>query len=47
MKYFQKPHRLTPYMYPLSNQRVRKKRIPEVISQKIQIMYSSGDATNK
>ena len=44
----QNPRGLTPYMYPLSNQRVLNTEIiPEVISQKIRIMYSSGDTTNK
>ena len=38
----------TQYMYPLSNQRVPNTEIIlEVISQKIQIVYSSGDTTNK
>ena len=39
-----KPRRLTPNMYPLSNQRVLiTERIPEVFSQKIHILYSSGE----
>ena len=48
MKFFQKVGSMTPYMYPLSNQRaLYAEIIPEAISQKIQIMSSSGDATNK